>query len=69
MLNLFDNLLVSDIQLNREKNVIKTENGDKALSTSGSKCLDFFVRITRNAPVPDYVPEFFNALKSFCRPF
>lgn len=39
-----------------------TENGDKALSTSGSKCLDFFTRITRGAPVADYVTCFFNAM-------
>src|SRR5271154_773299 len=36
-----------------------TENLDKALNTSGSKCLDFFVRIVRNADLNDYI-------KSFC---
>jgi len=43
-------------------NINLTENGDKALTTSGSKCLDFFTRITRGAPVADYVTCFFNAM-------
>lgn len=41
--------------------ITRTENFDKAFATTGSKCLDFFVRITRGAPIPDYVPEFFEA--------
>lgn len=32
-----------------------TENGDKAFATTGSSCLDFFVRITRSADVYDFV--------------
>lgn len=35
-----------------------TENGDKAFATSGSACLDFFVRITRNADITDYLTAF-----------
>ena len=42
--------------------VCLTENGDKAYATSGSKCLDFFVRITRSANVTDYVASFVDAL-------
>jgi hypothetical protein len=38
-----------------------TENGAIALDTTGSKCLDFFTRITRNAPVTDYIPSFIDA--------
>ena len=39
-----------------------TENGDKAYATSGSACLDFFIRITRSAKLPDYVNSFMTAL-------
>uniref|UniRef100_A0A6C0CBB8 TROVE domain-containing protein n=1 Tax=viral metagenome TaxID=1070528 RepID=A0A6C0CBB8_9ZZZZ len=39
-----------------------TENGDKALVTSGSKCLNFFTRITRSANINDYVTAFFEAM-------
>jgi hypothetical protein len=39
-----------------------TENSDKAYATTGSKCLDFFTRITRNAPVVDYVKSFFDCV-------
>lgn len=35
-----------------------TENGDKAFSTSGNVCLDFFTRITRNAAISDYIDAF-----------
>ena len=42
-------------------NLSQTENGDKAFSTSGSTCLDFFVRITRNAPIADYYNAFAKA--------
>jgi hypothetical protein len=35
-----------------------TENGDKAFLTSGDKNLDFFTRITRNAPIKDIVDTF-----------
>lgn len=38
-----------------------TENNDKALSTSGSACLDFFTRITRNADMSDYLDSFCKA--------
>lgn len=44
-------------------NVSATENGDKAFSTSGDKCLDFFTRITRSAPFSDYVTAFDAAWK------
>ena len=36
----------------------ETENGDLAYSTSGSDCLDFFVRITRSAPIDDIINSF-----------
>lgn len=35
-----------------------TENGDKALLSTGNSCLDFFVRITRNSTLPDYIDAF-----------
>ncbi|AGF85538.1 hypothetical protein QJ854_gp244 [Moumouvirus goulette] len=35
-----------------------TENGDKAFLTSGNVCLDFFTRITRGAPIQDYIKTF-----------
>ena len=35
-----------------------TENSDKAYTTSGSACLDFFTRIVRNAPMTDYIDAF-----------
>ncbi|AKI80468.1 hypothetical protein QJ850_gp231 [Acanthamoeba polyphaga mimivirus] len=35
-----------------------TENGDKAYTTSGSDCIDFFVRITRNSQLTDYISTF-----------
>ena len=38
-----------------------TENGDRAFSTSGNACLDFFTRITRSAPFADYVDAFSKA--------
>ena len=38
-----------------------TENGALALSTSGDKCLDFFTRIVRNAPLNDYLSAFTEA--------
>jgi len=38
-----------------------TENGALALSTTGSKCLDFFTRITRNSLLKDYVSAFCDA--------
>ena len=38
-----------------------TENGDKAFATSGDACLDFFTRITRSAPLSDYVDAFTKA--------
>ena len=38
-----------------------TENRDAAFSTSGNCCLDFFTRITRNAPVSDYIEAFTKA--------
>ena len=44
-------------------NISQTENSDKAYSTTGSKCLDFFTRITRGATLADYVESFFQALK------
>ena len=44
-----------------QSNVALTENLDKAYSTSGSKCLDFFTRITRSATISDYVTAFFAA--------
>ena len=37
---------------------VSTENGDKALATSGDACLDFFTRITRNAAFSDYIDAF-----------
>lgn len=46
-----------------DQNVSCTENGDRAFSTSGSACLDFFTRITRNAPVNDYIDAFSKAWK------
>lgn len=49
------------LKLLESQNITVTENGDKAFSTSGTKCLDFFFRITRSAPVSDYVPAFFEA--------
>lgn len=45
------------------QNLTVTENSDKAYSTTGSKCLDFFTRITRSATVPDYVPAFFETIR------
>ena len=45
-----------------QSNITTTENGDKALTTSGSCCLDFFVRITRNANFKDYIDTFDKAL-------
>lgn len=44
------------------QNISLTENSDKAYSTTGSACLDFFTRITRSATIPDYVPAFFKAV-------
>ena len=38
-----------------------TENGDKAFATTGDACLDFFVRITRSAPLDDYINTFIKA--------
>jgi hypothetical protein len=38
--------------------VALTENLDKAFTTSGSKCLDFFTRIVRAAPVSDFCTSF-----------
>lgn len=38
-----------------------TENGDKAFSTSGAACLDLFTRITRSAPMTDYLDAFTKA--------
>jgi hypothetical protein len=38
-----------------------TENKDAAFTTSGNYCLDFFTRITRNAPVNDYIDAFTKA--------
>lgn len=38
-----------------------TENGDKAFNFSGSSCLDFFTRITRNAEFKDYIDVFTKA--------
>lgn len=39
-------------------NITCTENLDKAYNTTGSKCLDFFTRITRNAEMTDYIATF-----------
>src|SRR5437867_3596209 len=38
-----------------------TENGDKAFSTTGNACLDFFTRITRGASFNDYIDAFTKA--------
>lgn len=38
-----------------------TENNDKAFTTTGSACLDFFVRITRSAEIKDYIETFLKA--------
>lgn len=35
-----------------------TENGDHAFLTTGDNCLDFFTRITRDAPISDYIDAF-----------
>ncbi|XWV25653.1 hypothetical protein QJ856_gp0100 [Tupanvirus deep ocean] len=40
-----------------------TENGDCAFSTTGSANLDFFTRITRNAPITDCIDAFTKAWK------
>lgn len=40
------------------ENIVFTENNDKAFSTSGSYNLDFFVRITRGAPLDDILKTF-----------
>ena len=39
-------------------NMALTENSDKAYSTSGNQCLDFFTRITRGASFDDYIESF-----------
>ncbi|XWV26993.1 hypothetical protein QJ857_gp0056 [Tupanvirus soda lake] len=44
-------------------NTCFTENGDRAFSTTGSANLDFFTRITRNAPIPDFIDAFTKAWK------
>lgn len=44
-----------------EGNYGSTENNDKAFTTSGDLCLDFFTRITRNAALEDYVTAFVKA--------
>jgi hypothetical protein len=46
------------MQNNLTENKSFTENGDPALSTSGNKCLDFFVRIVRNAPIDDVIESY-----------
>lgn len=38
-----------------------TENGDDAYESTGSDCLDFFTRITRGAPLQDYIQAFIQA--------
>lgn len=57
--------LVSSIiqSLQPDTNITCTDNLDKAYNTTGSKCLDFFTRITRNAPLTDYIPTFFESFK------
>lgn len=46
--------------------ILLTENGDKALVTSGDCCLDFFTRITRNANFYDYIDTFNKAYTEDC---
>ncbi|BCS82922.1 hypothetical protein QLL95_gp1201 [Cotonvirus japonicus] len=46
---------------NSDFNLKLTENGDKAFNTSGNFCLDFFVRITRNSDLNDYISSFCKA--------
>jgi hypothetical protein len=55
------NNIISSI--NPNTNIVCTENLDKAYNTTGSKCLDFFTRITRNAPISDYAIAFFSAFQ------
>ena len=55
-----DSIIEEKLQLG--STFTRTENSDLAYSSTGSKCLDFFTRITRNAPVPDYVGAFFEAM-------
>ena len=50
-----DNLVNS---IATSKTVTITENDDVALSTTGNECLNFFARITRGAPISDYLQLF-----------
>lgn len=46
------------MKTDNNENILLTENGDKAFSTSGNCNLDFFVRITRGAPLKDLLETF-----------
>jgi hypothetical protein len=47
--------------LDTHANQTVTENADIAFKTTGDKCLDFFTKITRNAPLNTYIESFIEA--------
>lgn len=53
----------TDSTATTSSNLTVTENGDKAFVTSGQYCLDFFVKIVRNAPIDTYISQFTEAWK------